>query len=45
MRYFPDHRFAVAFQVNTDINVDDFAETMDERLTKVVAESVMRSNE
>lgn len=45
MRYYPEHRFAVAFQVNTDVNVDDFAETMEDRLVTVVAESLKRPDQ
>jgi D-alanyl-D-alanine carboxypeptidase len=37
MRYYPDHRFAVAFQVNTDVDPDSFAEAMEGRLARVVA--------
>jgi len=45
MRYFADHRFAVAFQVNTDINPDEFAAAMEDRLARVVADSLQRSNQ
>jgi hypothetical protein len=44
MRYYPDYRFAVAFQVNTDINRDGFAEAIQNRLALLVAESLKRSN-
>jgi D-alanyl-D-alanine carboxypeptidase len=45
MRYYPDYRFAVAFQVNTDINRDGFAEAIQNRLAMLVAESLKRSNQ
>jgi len=37
MRYYPEHGFAVAYQVNTDEVGDDFGERMD-RLAMLVAE-------
>ena len=40
MRYFPEYRFAVAYQVNTDINRDAFAEMIEKRLATLVAESL-----
>jgi hypothetical protein len=43
MRYYPEHDFAVAFQVNTDVGQDDFAEAVENRLATVVAESLARS--
>lgn len=42
MRYYPEHRFAVSFQVNTDVNPDDFAEAMEDRLAGVVADALKR---
>jgi D-alanyl-D-alanine carboxypeptidase len=45
MRYYPDHRFAVAFQVNTDVNPDEFADAIQDRLATLVAESLKRSDE
>lgn len=42
MRYYPEHRFAVAFQVNTDIGADDFAGDVEKRLARVVAEASKR---
>ena len=40
MRYFPDHRIAVAFQINTDIGITDdsppLASEMERRLPAVV---------
>lgn len=45
MRYYPDYRFAVAFQVNTDINRDGFAEAIQNRLAMLVAERLKRSNQ
>lgn len=42
MRYYPDHRFAVAFQVNTDIESDDFAGDVEHRLARVVADALKR---
>lgn len=43
MRYYPAHRFAVAFQVNTDAGQDEFAEAVENRLAAVVAEGLTRS--
>jgi len=44
LRYYPDHRIAVAFQINTDIGVVDdstkVVEEMETRLTRVVLEAV-----
>jgi D-alanyl-D-alanine carboxypeptidase len=40
MRYYPEHRFALSFQVNTDIESDDFASDMESRLARVVFESL-----
>jgi D-alanyl-D-alanine carboxypeptidase len=40
MRYYPKHGFAVAFQVNTDIEPDRFGSDMESRLARVVAESL-----
>lgn len=45
MRYYPDHRIAVAFQVNTDINRDDFAEAMEDRLAKLIVASLKRRDQ
>jgi D-alanyl-D-alanine carboxypeptidase len=45
MRYYPDHRFAVAFQVNTDIDADKFADVIQNSLATLVAESLKRSDE
>jgi D-alanyl-D-alanine carboxypeptidase len=45
MRYYPDYPFAVAFQVNTDINRDGFAEAIQNRLAMLVAESLKRNNQ
>jgi D-alanyl-D-alanine carboxypeptidase len=45
MRYYPDYRFAVAFQVNTDVDRDGFAEAVQNRLAMLVAESLKRSSQ
>lgn len=42
MRYYADHRFAVAFQVNTDVESDDFADAVEDRLARVVADALKR---
>lgn len=42
MRYYADHRFAVAFQVNTDIASDEFAGDVEKRLARVVADTLDR---
>jgi D-alanyl-D-alanine carboxypeptidase len=42
MRYYPKHGFAVAFQVNTDIDPDRFSGDMESRLARVVADSLRR---
>lgn len=46
LRYYPDHRIAVAFQINTDIGIVDdstpVVEEMETRLTKVVLEALNR---
>ena len=44
MRYYPEHRIAVAFQVNTDIEADEFTSDLEEALAELVA-SHARSND
>lgn len=40
LRYYPDHKFAVAFQVNTDVKAHDYAGDMEKGLAQVVAQSL-----
>ena len=40
MRYYPEHRIAVAFQVNTDVGSDDFGDAVEGRLARVVADAL-----
>lgn len=46
MRYYPDHKIAIAFQINTDIDIvndkSDIIEDMEQRLTAVVINALDR---